>query len=78
MDIDKIISIIRNIKEENGMMTTGSTAGAPGFSASADPKGPTAGYDPIMGLTRRRKPIIGKGKFPGARKRWTQDSNKNK
>ena len=65
--LDWIISIIR---EE---MTTGSTSGAPGFSGSADPKGPVAGFDPMMGgVTRRKKgPLI---KLPpGSRKRWTKD-----
>jgi hypothetical protein len=48
MDIDKIISIVRMLREDGGMMVTGSTAGAPGFSGAADPKGPTAGFDPLM------------------------------
>ena len=48
--IDKLISIIRLLKEENGgapTMNTASTAGKAGFGGSAqgfDP-GPTAGYD---------------------------------
>ena len=50
--LDKIIDIIR---EE--MMTTGSTAGKPGFSSKADAKGPTAGFDPIMGKVRRKKKL---------------------
>ena len=41
--IDKIISII---KEEG--MTTGSTAGKPGFSNAADNEGPVAGRDELM------------------------------
>ncbi len=66
MDINRIIGIIRNLKEEGGMIV-----GSGGFTGSADPKGPVSGYDPIMGLTRRKKPkIIGKGKYPGARTRW--------
>ena len=48
--LDKIIDIIR---EE--MMTTGSTTGKPGFSSKADAKGPTAGFDPVMGKVRRKK-----------------------
>ena len=48
-------------------MVTGSSAGAAGFSGSADPKGPTAGFDPVMGLTRRKKyASLG----IGSRKRW--------
>jgi len=44
--IDKIISIVRSIREEM-VMTTSSTAGKSGFGGSSqgfDP-GPTAGYD---------------------------------
>jgi hypothetical protein len=54
MDIDRIISILRTLKEEGGM-TTGSTASAAGFSGSADPKGPVAGYDPVMQFDGRSK-----------------------
>ena len=50
--LDKIIDIIR---EE--MVTTGSTAGKPGFSSKADAKGPTAGFDPVMGKVRRKKKL---------------------
>jgi hypothetical protein len=70
--VDKLISIIRQLHEDGmsaGASTTGSTVGAPGFSSAANPKGPTAGYDPVMGMTRR-KGIIGKGKYAGARTRW--------
>ena len=51
--LDKIISIIR---EE--MMTTHSTPGKPGFSSAAPAKGPTAGYDKLLGkgkIERRKK-----------------------
>ena len=48
-------------------MSTGSTSSAAGFSSAADPKGPVAGYDKVMGFTRRKK-IIGLGK--GSRNRW--------
>ena len=66
--LDKLIKIIHDLKEEGGMVV-----GAGGFTGSADPKGPVAGYDKVMGFTRRKPPtIIGKGKFPGARKRWSQ------
>jgi len=57
--IDRIIQIIR----ENMVV------GAGGFTGSSDPKGPTAGFDPVMGLKRRKGPQI---KLPpGSRKRWT-------
>ena len=50
--LDKIIDIIR---EE--MMTTGSTAGKPGFSSKAPAEGPTAGFDPVMGNMRIKKKL---------------------
>ena len=50
--IDKIISII---KEEG--MTTGSTAGKPGFSNAADDEGPTAGRDPLMFAKPQKRKI---------------------
>ena len=50
--LDKIIDIIR---EE--MVTTGSTAGKPGFISKAYAKGPTAGIDPVMGKVRRKKKL---------------------
>ncbi len=53
-------------------MSTASTATAAGFSASADPKGPTAGFDPVMGFVRRRKGSQIKLP-PGSRKRWQKD-----
>ena len=53
--IDKIISFFR----EEGMMTANPAGGSGGFSGSADPKGPTAGFDPVMGKAKRRKNTIG-------------------
>jgi len=65
MEKKKLDWIISLVKEQ---MVTGSAAGAPGFSGAADPKGPTAGFDPVMGLKRRKGPQI---KLPpGSRKRW--------
>ena len=49
--LDRLISLIR---EE--MMTTGSSAGKPGFSSKADAEGPTAGFDPLLGKKKKRKP----------------------
>lgn len=67
--IDRIIEAFRHyrmLKEEGGMV-----ANAPGsqggFSGYSDPKGPTSGFDPVMGLTRRKKyASLG----IGSRKRW--------
>ena len=70
-NLDKIINIIR---EE--MMTTGSTPGKPGFSSAAPAKGPTAGFDPVMGkmMKRKKKKYISMGK--GSRKRWMNQDGK--
>jgi hypothetical protein len=60
--LDWIISIIR---EE---MVGNAPGGSGGFSGSADPKGPVAGFDPAMGVQKRKGPQI---KLPpGSRKRW--------
>jgi hypothetical protein len=37
-------------------MVTNSVAGKPGFSSKADAEGPTAGYDPLLGKKKKRKP----------------------
>lgn len=71
--VDKLIGIIRQLHEDGmsaGASTTGSTAGAPGFSALSPAGGPTAGTTNPMSGMQRRKGIIGKGKYAGARTRW--------
>ena len=50
------------------MMTTGSVPGKAGFSNKANAKGPTAGFDPVMGKMEKRKKYLSLG--PGSRKRW--------
>jgi hypothetical protein len=53
--IDRIISHIRNLREE-GMptMNTGTPSGNPGFSANADSSGPNAGNTyPFMNKFKR-------------------------
>ena len=60
--LTRIISFIR---EE--MMTTGSTAGKPGFSGKADAEGPTAGFDPMLG--KKKKYIY----MRGVRKNWKKN-----
>jgi len=64
--LDRIIDIIR---EE--MMAANAAGSSGGFSGSANPKGPVAGFDPVIGTTRRKKgPQI---KLPpGLRKRWSK------
>ena len=54
MNIDRVIDIVRQYKLDEEM-TTGSVAGAPGFSGSADSAGPVAGYDPVMERPEKRK-----------------------
>lgn len=54
--IDRIIQIIR----EN------MAVGAGGFTSAADPKGPTAGFDPVMKKPVKRYAYLG----PNSRQRW--------
>ena len=59
--LNKILGYIR---EE--MMTSGSNP--QGFSSAAKADGPTAGFDPVMGKVKKRKPIL--IYLKGARKNW--------
>jgi hypothetical protein len=61
--LDKLIQIIRTIKEEGGMVV-----GAGGFTGAANPKGPVAGYDPVMPAPKKKYIYGGKG----SRSRWMQ------
>ena len=47
-NLERILNFIR---EE--MMTTGSNVNTAGFSSKAPAKGPTAGYDPVIGKKNR-------------------------
>ena len=47
-NLERILNFIR---EE--MMTTGSNVNTAGFSSKAPAKGPTAGYDPVIGKKKR-------------------------
>ncbi len=69
--MDRIIKYIRDTKLSEEMMTTGSAAGKPGFSGSADAEGPVAGYDKPLGKKKKEPTILARGKFPGLRKRWS-------
>jgi hypothetical protein len=55
--IDRIIQIIRENMVANAPGSQG------GFSGSADPKGPVAGFDPVMGKVKKRY-------MKGKRKQW--------
>ena len=59
--LNKILGYIR---EE--MMTSGSNP--QGFSSAAKAEGPTAGFDPVMGRVKKRKPVM--IFLKGARKNW--------
>ena len=55
MILERIISLIR---EE--MMTTGSNVNTAGFSSNAPKKGPTAGFDPLIGKKKRKPTPLGR------------------
>ena len=48
--LDRICQMVRSLKEEGPTMSVG----AGGYTGSADPKGPVAGYDPVLGKVDRR------------------------
>ena len=50
--LDRILKMVRSLKEEAGPTMS---VGAGGYTGSADPKGPVAGYDPVLGKVDRRK-----------------------
>jgi hypothetical protein len=70
--IDKVINIIRQIKEEMGGMATGSSGSSIGFSSSADPKGPVAGYDPLIKFKNKNKDNIDFRRVPSNYKNWVR------
>ena len=64
MEKRKLNKILSYFREE--MMTSGSNP--QGFSSAAKADGPTAGFDPVMGKVKKRKPIV--IYLKGARKNW--------
>ena len=52
------------------MMTTGSNVNTAGLSSKAPAKGPTAGFDPLLGKKKKRKPTP-VGRY-GTRRTWMQ------
>ena len=48
MDINRIITVIRNLKEGAPTNNTGSNGSTAGFSADASETGPVAGYDKVL------------------------------
>ena len=74
--LSKIINIIRNLNED--MMVANSPGTSGGFGAASNHAGPTAGIGvPMSGMISRKKTILGKGKYPGARTRWGLKRKKN-
>lgn len=63
--IDKLISIIRSLNEDG---VIANVVGNGGLTNASTPPGRLDGYNKVMGLTRRRKKIIGLGK--DSRNRW--------
>ena len=49
--LEKICEMVRSLKEEGGPTMS---VGAGGYTGSADPKGPVAGYDPVLTKVDRR------------------------
>ena len=47
--LEKICQMVRTLKESPTM-----SVGAGGYTGAADPKGPVAGYDPVLGKVDRR------------------------
>jgi hypothetical protein len=75
MDINKIISILRDLREDGAVVAvptnnTGSGPSGAGYGGTAQGFTPkNAGYDKVMNkLMRRRGPVIGLGK--GSHNRW--------
>ncbi len=57
--VDKIIAIVHQLREEmGGGMTTGSSGPVAGFSAAANPAGPSAGTDFPLGKLDGRSRLM--------------------
>ena len=48
--LERICKMVRTLKEEGPTMSVG----AGGYTGAADPKGPVAGYDPVLSKVDRR------------------------
>ena len=62
MDINKVISIIRNLNEE-GSVANVTGSGSLGFNPETE--------SPPVKKKKKKPPIIARGLMPGARKRWS-------
>lgn len=72
--IDKIIEAIRNYRnlEEEGMVV-----GTGGFTGSADPKGPVAGFDPLIGKKKKDGTVDFRRVLP-SHKKWVKSIENKK
>ena len=61
MDINKIIGIVRNLREE----AIANTVGGGAIAGTAE-----AGDDPPVSKRKKKPPILARGLMPGARTRW--------
>jgi hypothetical protein len=66
--IDKIINYFRNLKEEGPTMSSGNV----GFNGSSNPKGPTAGFDPILGMRKRKNNEVDLRAIDSKLRRWVK------
>ena len=48
--LERICEMVRSLREEGPTMSVG----AGGYTSAADPKGPVAGYDPVLAKVDRR------------------------
>jgi len=70
--IDKIIEAFRHsiqLKEEGMVVGTG------GFTGAADPKGPVAGFDPVMGKKKKNGTVDYRRILP-LQKKWVKSLDK--
>jgi hypothetical protein len=70
--IDRIIEAFRNyrnLKEEGMVVGTG------GFTSAADPKGPVAGFDPLLGKKKKNGTVDFRRILPPYKK-WVKSIDK--
>lgn len=64
--IDKVINYFRNLREEGPTMSSGNG----GFTGSSRPEGPTAGFDPILGMRKRKNNEVDLRTVDSKLRRW--------
>ena len=69
--LERICEMVRSLKEEGGPTMS---VGAGGYTGAADPKGPVAGYDPVLGKVDRRN--IKQKNYPKEYVQMFRDANK--